>query len=150
LVCQASGCNGLSTPAACGRITSLLAGFYLSIQLVAPLILLARPAPRSTDFAWDMFSHALSCSRFDVMARVQGRTWASVRVDLDFVNWAQLTRVLTVPSRLERYAAYLCRKLREEERAPVELRFIAECRDDRTAPTTSLIDAARDYCAAAP
>src|SRR5258708_29674286 len=91
-------------------ITCVLAGCYLLIQLVAPPVVMARPAPRSTDFSWDMFSHGLTCSRFDVVARAQGGSWGGVRLDLDFGSWAQVSRVLLAP-RLERYASYLCARL---------------------------------------
>ena len=96
-----------------------------------------------------MFSHGLTCSRFDAVARAGGGAWGSVRLDLDFGSWAQVSRVLPAP-RLESYASYLCAKLREEEDGPVELRFIAECRDSRSGPTISMVDPTRNYCSPSP
>jgi hypothetical protein len=93
-----------------------------------------------------MFSHALRCSRFDAVARPKDGAWQSVRLDADFQSWAQVSRVL-VPSRLEAYASWLCGRLRAESGGPVELRFVAACRDDREGPALDLVDPERDYCA---
>jgi hypothetical protein len=131
------------------RVTSLLAASFLLVQAAVPLILLARPAPRSTDFSWDMFSHSLSCTRVEARARPQGGEWGGVRLDLDFENWAQFVRVL-VPARLDAYASHLCETLRSEMQRPVELRFVIECRDDRSGSTVSLVDPTRDYCSTTP
>ena len=93
-----------------------------------------------------MFSHGLSCSKLDALARPARGTWTSVRLDLDFASWAQLSRVL-LPARLEGYARHLCAQLKTETGREVELRFIAECRDDRNGPVLSIVDAQRNYCA---
>ncbi len=130
-------------------MTSLLAGSFLLVQAVLPLILLARPAPRSTDFSWDMFSHSLSCSRLEARARPRGGAWGDVRLDLDFEGWSQFVRVL-LPPRLEAYASHLCETMRSELERPVEVRFVVECRDDRNVAAVSLVDPTRDYCSTTP
>lgn len=127
-------------------LASALVACYLLAQLGLPLIVVARPGPTWRDFSWDMFSHRLSCSKLDAIARPRGGVWGSVPMGRDFRSWAQVSRVL-VPARLEAYARYLCRTLRTELRRDVELHFIAECREDRRGPTLHMVDEARNYCA---
>jgi hypothetical protein len=128
---------------------SALAAFYLFVQLLLPLTLLTTPGLVVRDFAWDMFSHGLSCSKLDCIATARGGLPGSVRLDRDFGSLAQLIRVL-LPGRLEGYARYLCRRLEAEAHSPVELHFIAECRDGRQEAARNLVDPARDYCLGAP
>jgi hypothetical protein len=126
---------------------SACAGAYLLVQVALPLLILRRPGHPSRDFSWDMFSHYLSCTRLDARARVHGGPLRGVRLDADFGSWSQLSRVLA-DGRLEAYAQHLCRTLRSELAAPVELYFIAECRQDRRGPAKSVVDPERDYCRA--
>src|SRR5438552_1788662 len=97
-----------------------------------------RPGPTWRDFSWDMFSHGLSCEKLDAIAQTPHGVLGSVRLDLDFASMSQVSRVL-LPGRLEAYASGLCAKLRSEAGEPVQLRFIASCRDDRDAPTAPLV-----------
>ena len=132
-----------------GKIAGAVIAVHLAVQVVLPFAILARPGSRPRDFSWDMFSHRLSCSKLEVVARTKGGPWEGVRLDLDFVNWAQLSRVL-LPGRLEAYCLDLCRKLKEEEHSSIELRLITECREDRDGPSFPVADPARDYCLGSP
>jgi hypothetical protein len=127
-------------------LASVLVACYLLGQLGLPLIVVARPGHTWRDFSWDMFSHRLSCSKLDAVARPRGGTWGTVQLSRDFSSWAQVSRVL-VPARLEAYARYLCRILRTELGRDAELHFIAECHEDRQGPTFHMADEKRDYCA---
>jgi hypothetical protein len=98
-----------------------------------------------------MFSHAVACSRVDALVRARGSAspWESVALGRDFGNWAQASR-LFVGGRLDGYATGLCARLAQERGGPVELHFVATCRDDRGAPPVDWVDTGRDFCSNPP
>lgn len=119
---------------------------YVICQVVLPLIVIVRPGLTSRDFSWDMFSHRLSCSKFEAVTNARDESWARFRLEVDFSSWAQLSRVFP-PDRLQRYANSVCRRLRvAEPGAPVQLYFVSACRSDRGDPELPLVDPQRDYC----
>ena len=107
-----------SVPNVARTLTSVLAAGYLVVQLLLPLVVAARPGSAAHDFSWDMFSYHLTCAKVAAAARPRGGDWEPVRLQSDFSNWMQLSRVL-VPGRLDAYAARVCQRLRAERRRDV-------------------------------
>jgi hypothetical protein len=115
------------------------------VQLLIPLVVIARSEANSRDFSWDMFSYQLSCEQLSVVMRVRGGEWENVRLDRDFSSWAQLRRLLS-EDRFAAYAQGLCEALQEQRGAPVELHVWSRCSGDRAGEPFAVLNADRDFC----
>jgi len=139
--------SGEPTSRAAASVISCAAAVYLLVQLSLPLWVIARRELTSRDFAWDMFSYHLSCSKLDAVLFTENGGWQSVRLDHDFGSWAQLRRALSAP-RFADYARGVCAHAREASHGPVRLHLLSECRSDRDQPAFALLDPERDFCRA--
>lgn len=126
-------------------LTSLAAACYLLVQLLVPLLVITRDELTSRDFAWDMFSYHLSCSKLGVIVGTGAGDWESVRLERDFGSWAQLRRALSA-RRFADYARGVCRRERERRGQPVQLFVTSECVSDREQAPFALLDPERDFC----